>query len=79
MALVQWPVQWTLDYSEVAEVFTVPLSVAIDASRYSEKRVERDGQEYTLRSLQWENHTIWGATAAILLNLASRMENANAC
>ena len=79
VALVQWPVQWTLDYSEVAEVFTVPLSVAIDASRYSEKRVERDGQEYTLRSLQWENHTIWGATAAILLNLASRMENANAC
>lgn len=76
VALVDWPVRWSLDYSEVAEVFTVPLSVAIDASRYSEKRVERDGQEYTIRALQWENHTIWGATAAMLLNLASRMEHA---
>lgn len=76
VALVDWPVRWSLDYSEVAEVFTVPLSVAIDASRYSEKRVERDGQEYTIRALQWESHTIWGATAAMLLNLASRMEHA---
>jgi len=75
VALVEWPVQWSLDYSEVAEVFTVPLSVAIDASRYREERVERNGQEYILRTLQWENHTIWGATAAMLLNLASRMQN----
>ncbi|HLF31529.1 MAG TPA: CoA pyrophosphatase [Xanthomonadales bacterium] len=78
VALVEWPIQWKLDYSEVAEVFTVPLSIAIDRGRYSEQRVKREDQEYTTRSMQWKNHTIWGVTAAMLLNLASRMENAGA-
>lgn len=76
VALVKWPIKWKLDYSEVAEVFTVPLSIAIDRSRYNETHVKRDGQDYTIRSMQWESHTIWGTTAAMLLNLASRMENA---
>lgn len=75
VALVEWPVQWALDLSEVAEVFTVPLSVVIDTSRYRQMPVERGGRHYTVSALEWENHTIWGATAGMLLNLASRMEN----
>ncbi len=78
VALVQWPVMWKLDYSEVAEVFTVPLSFALDRSRYVMGHVTRDGQDHTTWSLQWEKHTIWGATAAMLLNLAKRMENVSA-
>ena len=78
VALVQWPVMWKLDYSEVAEVFTVPLSFALDRSRYIMGHVTRDGQDHTTWSLQWEKHTIWGATAAMLLNLAKRMENVSA-
>lgn len=78
VALVQWPVMWKLDYSEVAEVFTVPLSSALDRSRYIMGHVTRDGQDHTTWSLQWEKHTIWGATAAMLLNLAKRMENVSA-
>jgi 8-oxo-dGTP pyrophosphatase MutT (NUDIX family) len=78
VALVQWPVMWKLDYSEVAEVFTVPLSFALDRSRYILGQVTRDGQVHTTWSLQWEKHTIWGVTAAMLLNLAKRMENVSA-
>lgn len=75
VALVQWPVMWKLDYSEVAEVFTVPLSFALDRGRYIMGRVTRDGRDHMTWSLQWEKHIIWGATAAMLLNLAKRMEN----
>lgn len=75
VALVQWPVSWKLDDREVAEVFTVPLSFALDSSRYTMGHITRAGQDHTTWSLQWEKHTIWGATAAMLLNLAKRMEN----
>jgi len=78
VAMVQWPVTWKLDVREVAEVFTVPLSVAVDRKRYSMKEVMRDGHKYVIWSLQWEKHVIWGATAAMLLNLASRIEHVTA-
>ena len=77
VALVDAPVLWRLDAREVAEVFTVPLPFVLDRSRYEQRVMERDGVSYTVWYLQWQNHTIWGATAAMLLNLASRMENAD--
>ena len=76
VALVQWPVTWRLDQSEVAEVFTVPLSAAMDRERYSNRQVVRDGREYTIWSMEWGSQRIWGATAAMLLNLARRIEHA---
>ncbi len=83
VALVTPPVEWKLDSCEVAEVFTVPLSVILDTQRYeSQKKVWR-GHEYTLYSLHWREHEIWGATAAMLMNFIMRMQNAheqrNAC
>jgi len=61
------------DIREVAEVFTVPLELAVSHDDYSHEEVHRFGKTYTLSSLQWQGHTIWGVTAAILLNLGSRM------
>jgi 8-oxo-dGTP pyrophosphatase MutT (NUDIX family) len=74
VALVTPPVNWILDTREVAEVFTVPISVAMDRQRFQGRTVERDGHRYTIWSLRWRHHDIWGATAAMLLNLISRME-----
>jgi 8-oxo-dGTP pyrophosphatase MutT (NUDIX family) len=74
VALVTPPVNWTLDTREVAEVFTVPLVVALDRQRYQGRTVERDGHRYTVWSLRWGEYDIWGATAAMLLNLITRME-----
>jgi 8-oxo-dGTP pyrophosphatase MutT (NUDIX family) len=74
VALVEGPVAWKLDYREVAEVFTIPVSVALDSKRYSSKQVRRDGQEHTTWMLQWDNHTVWGVTAAMLMNFANRVE-----
>ena len=77
VALVTPPVVWTPDEREVAEVFTVPASVVLDRERFEGRHVERDGQSYTIWSLQWQDHLIWGATAWMLMNLITRMERAS--
>lgn len=74
VALVTPPVIWKPDAREVAEVFTVPLNVVLDIERYECRIFERGGREYPIHSLRWQGHSIWGATAAMLLNLTARMQ-----
>jgi len=74
VALVRPEVTWKPDEREVAEVFTVPASVILDRSHFAEQHVERDGRQYTIWSMSWRNQLIWGATAAMLMNLITRME-----
>jgi len=76
VALVTPPVEWKLDEREVAEVFTVPLSVILDSKRYESRQSEWHGREYTLHTLHWQGRKIWGVTAAMLMNFISRMQNA---
>lgn len=68
---------WVIDPNEVAEVFTIPLSIALDRSRYKKQSAERHGQKYYIHSLAWNGHNIWGLTAAMMLNLSRRMEHAS--
>lgn len=74
VALVTPPVIWIPDEREVAEVFTVPLDVVLDTGRYKARVLRRHGQAHTVHTLRWREYTIWGATAAMLLNLTSRMQ-----
>ncbi len=74
VALVTPPVIWIPDAREVAEVFTVPLAVVLDTTRYESRIIQQNGQEYPIYTLHWQGHKIWGATAAMLINLASRMQ-----
>jgi len=74
VALVTPPVIWIPDAREVAEVFTVPLAVVLDTARYESQIIQRNGEKYPIYTLRWQGHKIWGATAAMLINLASRME-----
>lgn len=75
VALVTAPVVWEPDRREVAEVFTIPVSVALDRDMYQGRSVSRDGRSYTIWSLDWEGYNIWGATAAMLMNLITRLEH----
>ncbi len=77
VALVTPPVEWVLDEREVAEVFTVPVPVVLDRDRYNTRHVERHGRHYTIYSMRWEGYLIWGATAAMLMNLITRIESAH--
>jgi 8-oxo-dGTP pyrophosphatase MutT (NUDIX family) len=61
------------DHREVSEVFTVPLSLAVNFKEYSHEEFTHEGNPIVVSSLHWKGHRIWGITAAILLNLGHRM------
>jgi len=63
---------WNPDRREVEEVFTLPLDTALDLGAYRDWEIERHGVRHTVLQLDWEGRTIWGVTAAILHNLATR-------
>lgn len=62
------------DPREVAHVFEVPLAFLIDpANRRRESRQIGD-RERRFYAITWQEHEIWGATAAIIVDLASRLD-----
>jgi mutator protein MutT len=70
VALVTPPFTLTPDPAEVEEPFELPLSVVLDPA--APERHRREFQGGTREFWVWphERHYIWGATAAILINLA---------
>ncbi len=62
------------DHNEVAEVFEVPLSVFLDESRARLREIEFRGRLRTVHEFEVEGRRVWGATAAMLINLRQRME-----
>ena len=65
---------WQPNEHEVSEVFTVPLKLAVSRKEYTHHEYVLEGERGVTSSLSWQGHTIWGITAAILLNLGSRLE-----
>lgn len=59
---------------EVAEVFEVPLAFFLDPSNQKRYTMEFRGVRREMVEFHYEGHRIWGATAAILVNLLQRME-----
>jgi 8-oxo-dGTP pyrophosphatase MutT (NUDIX family) len=61
------------DPNEVAEIFEVPLAFLADpANRRRESRMV-GGRMQRFHAFTYQGHEIWGATAAIIVNLAERM------
>jgi 8-oxo-dGTP pyrophosphatase MutT (NUDIX family) len=75
VGLVRSSFVWQPDYREVAEVFTVPLALAVDRNAYRLDEMEYEGRKVQVPSLMWKGHRIWGITAAILHNFGSRLRN----
>lgn len=73
VGLLESGLEWVPDSNEVDEVFTVPLSYITDDSRFRRTEREYQGVTHTIWSLTWENHVIWGVTAAIIRNLVDRL------
>ena len=61
---------------EVAEVFEAPLSFLIDPRHQALKYAERGGVMREFYSIQFGRHEIWGATAAMIVNLSERLRSA---
>jgi len=58
---------------EVAAVFEVPLDFVLDRANHATRSMTFEGAERTYIEMNWKDRRIWGATAAMLVNLASRL------
>jgi len=61
--------------SEVAEIFEAPLSWLLDPQRRRWERVQWRGRERGYWVIDYQHHRIWGATAAMLVDLAEKLED----
>jgi 8-oxo-dGTP pyrophosphatase MutT (NUDIX family) len=59
---------------EVAAVFEVPLDILLDRANHAERTVMFDGRTRTYIEMIWNDRRIWGATAAMLVNLSARLQ-----
>ncbi|GAA0299321.1 hypothetical protein GCM10009087_06440 [Sphingomonas oligophenolica] len=59
--------------AEVALVFEVPLAFALDTANHVEATVEWQGRNRHYYEISWDGHRIWGATAAMIVNLSRRL------
>lgn len=62
------------DPREVAEVFEVPLPFLLDAANLRRSEVDWRGRRREIYEYAYAGRRIWGATAAMLVNLLRRME-----
>ena len=63
----------SLDAGEVAEAFEVPLAFVLDADNYAIESRPWNGGVRRYYVLRFEERFIWGATAAMLVNLSRRI------
>lgn len=71
VAFVPAPLNLTPDPSEVQEAFELPLSVVMDPTAPERRSAEFKGRERTFWVWPHETHYIWGATAQMLVTLAT--------
>ncbi|MFC4727213.1 NUDIX hydrolase [Coralloluteibacterium thermophilus] len=65
-----------IDPREVDELFEVPLSFLLDPANAHAAQIEWKGRPRRVVEFQWGGYRIWGATAAMLVNLRMRLEAA---
>ena len=59
--------------AEVASVFEVPLAYLFDPANLQRGRAIWQGRERHYYEINWQDRRIWGATAAMIVNLSRRL------
>ena len=62
------------DPREVASVFEVPLAFLLDPANRRREARHIGGRERRFHAITYRQHEIWGATAAIIVDLAARLD-----
>jgi 8-oxo-dGTP pyrophosphatase MutT (NUDIX family) len=73
LAVVPPDLPWTLSEREVAAVFEVPLAFLLDPANQIEADMVWRGVDRRYWELHWQDRRIWGATAAMIVNLSRRL------
>jgi len=58
----------------VAELFEAPLAFLLDPANQRAITAEFQGRMRTYYQIDWDGRRIWGATAAMLVNLSRRLQ-----
>ncbi|WP_133470340.1 CoA pyrophosphatase [Paraglaciecola marina] len=64
------PLNLVLDKNEVEETFEVPLTFLLDHQNHLIHWVKRRNDQTPIYFIPWQQHNIWGATAAFVRNLS---------
>lgn len=59
---------------EVADLFEAPLRFLLDPAHQLVRSVEWRGSERHYYEIEWQGRRIWGATAAMIVNLSRRLD-----
>jgi 8-oxo-dGTP pyrophosphatase MutT (NUDIX family) len=59
---------------EVADWFEAPLDFVLNPAHQLQKWLEHEGQPHSFIEIQWQDHCIWGVTAAMIYNLTRRLK-----
>ena len=59
--------------AEVASVFEAPLAFLLDHANHRRAEMDWKGQTRSYWEIRWNDQRIWGATAAMIVNLARRL------
>ena len=60
--------------TEVAQWFEAPLGHVLDPANHVGQWVEWEGSMRAYYEIMWQEHQIWGVTAALLVNLSRRLK-----
>ena len=73
VGVVRPPLSLRLAVAEVDDAFEVPLAFILDSANHRRETAVLGGAARTYDVLQYHDHRIWGATAAILVTFAQLM------
>jgi 8-oxo-dGTP pyrophosphatase MutT (NUDIX family) len=59
---------------EVEAIFETPLSFVLDAANHATRTIDWQGETRHYYEMHWDGFRIWGATAAMLVNLSRRLQ-----
>ncbi|MBM3928020.1 MAG: CoA pyrophosphatase [Sphingomonadales bacterium] len=74
IGVVRPDVSLTPSEEEVAAVFEAPLAYVLDPANHVRETAMWQGRERHYIRIDWQGETIWGATAAMLVNLSKQLK-----
>ncbi len=69
VGILPYPYPFQVSQIEIDELIEVPLSALLKEDSFREREIIRMGRAEWVYAYQYQNHTIWGATARILKQL----------
>ncbi len=73
LAVVPPAIEIVPNPAEVAQWFEAPAAFLLDPANQIERQAEHEGTMRTYYEITWEQHQIWGVTAALIVNLSRRL------